>query len=110
VEVKRETAHRTIIYRISGELNASTGPDLESALATGEENARVILDMRDVTYVSSAGLRVIVQAAKRVKAAKGGIAIFGLRPLVHEVFDLSGLGAVIPIAADETQARSKLGM
>jgi anti-anti-sigma regulatory factor len=51
-----------------------------------------------------------VQAAKRAKAAKGGIAIFGLRPLVQEVFDLSGLGTVIPIASDEAEARAKLGM
>jgi anti-anti-sigma factor len=110
VEVRRETAAGTVIYRISGELNASTGPNLDSALAVSEASSRIILDMREVTYVSSAGLRVIVQAAKRARTAKGGVAIFGLRPLVAEVFDASGLGSIIPIASDEIDARSKVGV
>jgi anti-anti-sigma factor len=110
VEIKRETAPGAVVYRISGDINAATGPNLDSALAASESSSRLIMDMRDVAYVSSAGLRVIVQAAKRAKAAKGGVAIFGLRPLVQEVFDLSGLGTVIPIASDEAGARAKLGM
>ena len=110
MEVKKETLPGVVVYRINGELNAATGSNLESALAIGEENSRVLLDMRDVTYVSSGGLRVIVQAAKRAKAAKGSVAIFGLRPLVQEVFDLSGLGNIIPIVSNETEARAKLGM
>ena len=66
--------------------------------------------MRGVTYVSSAGLRVMVQAAKQAKASKGGVAIFGLQPLFKEVFDASGLGTIIPIASDETEARSRLAV
>jgi anti-anti-sigma factor len=110
VEVQRETARGAVVYRISGQLDASTGPTLVSALASNEESSRVILDMREVPYISSAGLRVIVQAAKRAEAAKGGVAIFGLQTLVKEVFDVSGLGKIIPIASDETEARLKLGM
>ncbi len=110
MEVKKETTPGAVVYRISGDLNAATGPNLDSALSASEHSSRLILDMREVTYISSAGLRVIVQAAKRAKAAKGGVAIFGLRPLVQEVFDLSGLGAIIPIASDEAEARAKLGM
>jgi anti-anti-sigma factor len=110
VEVKRDTAHGTVVYRISGELNASTGPNLESALAIKEGSSRVILDMRRVTYVSSAGLRVIIQAAKQAKNSFGGVAIFGLQPLVMEVFDACGLGTIIPIASDETEARSRFAV
>ena len=110
MEVRTETAHGAIVYRIRGQLDASTGPTLSSALARNEDSSRVILDMREVTYISSAGLRVIVQAAKRAEAAKGGVAIFGLQTLVREVFDVSGLGKIVPIASDESEARSKLGV
>lgn len=109
MEVRREAAHGTVLYRIEGKIDASTAPNLESALAADDGSSRVILDMRAVTYISSAGLRVIVQATKRVKARRGGIAAFGLAPLVEEVFDITGLGNMIPIAYDETEARSKLG-
>jgi anti-sigma B factor antagonist len=109
VNVNRETAQGAVVYRISGDINAATAPNLDSALAIDEGSSRVVLDMRQVTYVSSAGLRVIVQAAKRAKSCKGGVAVFGLDALVKEVFDAAGLGSIIPIASDEAEARSKLG-
>jgi anti-anti-sigma factor len=109
MEVRREAAHGTVLYRIAGKIDGTTSPNLESALAADEGSSRVILDMRGVTFISSAGLRVVVQAAKRVKARQGSIAVFGLAPPVKEVFDITRLGNVIPIGSDETEARSKLG-
>jgi anti-anti-sigma regulatory factor len=47
--------------------------------------------------------------AKQATAAKGGLAIFGLQSAINEVFDISGLQKFIPIASNETDARSKLG-
>jgi anti-sigma B factor antagonist len=109
VDIRRESAPDAVVYRISGKLDSLTGPQLGSAFAPDEEGARVILDMREVTFISSAGLRGIMQAARRIQAAKGGIAIFGLQSLVKEVFDASGFGNFIPIGADEIEARAKLG-
>jgi anti-anti-sigma factor len=108
VEVRKESAGGTVVYRVKGKLDASTASGLDSAIVVNQESSRVILDMRDVTYVSSAGLRVIVQAARRAQAAKGGFALFGLQASVKEVFDAAGFGNIVPIASDETEARSKL--
>ena len=52
--------------------------------------------MRAVTYISSAGLRVVLSSAKRAKAAKGGLAVFGLQPAVKEVFEVSGCSSKLP--------------
>jgi anti-sigma B factor antagonist len=109
VEVRKDSRPGAVVYRISGKLDAVSGPDLGSAIAVGEENPRLILDLRQVSYVSSAGLKGIIQAVRRVQAAKGAVAIFGLQPLVREVFDAAGFGNIIPIAADEGEARAKLG-
>jgi anti-sigma B factor antagonist/stage II sporulation protein AA (anti-sigma F factor antagonist) len=94
-----------------GRLDASTAPNLESAVAStlSGGTARIILDMCEVTFISSAGLRVILMTAKQALAAKGGLAIFGLRSAVNDVFEISGFQKFIPIASDETEARSKLG-
>jgi anti-anti-sigma factor len=110
VEVRKETARGAVVYRIRGQLNVFTSANLESALTINEGGSRVILDMREVTYVSSSGFRVIVQAAERARAAKGGVVVFGLQTLVKDVFDLSGLEKIIPNASDETEARSKLAV
>jgi anti-anti-sigma factor len=99
------------VYHIVGRLDALTSPNLESAVgsALSGENPRIIFDMGEVTFISSAGLRVILMTAKQAAAAKGGLAIFGLQSAVNEVFEISGLQKFIPIASDETEARSKLG-
>ena len=109
MEVRKDSSHGAVVYRISGKLDALTGPDLGTVIAIDAEGPRVILDMREVTFISSAGLKGIMQAARRVQAAKGGIAIFGLQSPIKEVFDASGFGNFIPIGVDEVDARAKLG-
>jgi anti-anti-sigma factor len=98
------------VYRIIGRLDALTSPNLESVVTSGISggNPRIIFDMGKVSFVSSAGIRVILMAAKQAAAAKGGLAIFGPQPAVNEVFEICGLRKFVPIAFDEAEARSKL--
>jgi anti-sigma B factor antagonist len=111
LNVSTKAADGVAVIRIDGRLDALTSPELQSAAgaAITGGNAWVIYDMRDVGYVSSAGLRTILLTTKQAKAAHGGVAVFGLQPAVKEVFDISGYGTIVPIAADETEARAKLG-
>jgi anti-anti-sigma factor len=111
LEVRTEVAGGVAVYRIVGRLDALTSPNLESAVgsALSGGNPRIIFDMAEVAFVSSAGLRVILKTAKQAAAAKGGLVIFGLQSAVNEVFEISGLQKFIPVASDETEARSRLG-
>jgi anti-anti-sigma factor len=111
LEVRSETADGVALYRIAGRIDALTGPDLQTAVASaiGGGSPRIIFDMREVTYISSAGLRVIVLSAKHAKAANGGFAVFGLQPAVSEVFEVAGFRTIIPIVSSEAEARSRLG-
>jgi anti-anti-sigma factor len=111
LEVRSEVADGVTVYRIAGRIDASSSQNLESAVgsAVSGGSPRVVLDMREVTFITSAGLRVIVMMARQAAAAKGNLAIFGLQPPVNEVFEIAGLQKIIPIASDETEARSKLG-
>lgn len=111
MNVSIEAAGGVAVLRLNGRLDATTNAKLEAAAGTAITggNPRVIFDMREVTYVSSAGLRTILVATKQAKAANGGVAVFGLQPSVKEVFEISGYGALAPIASDEGEARAKLG-
>jgi anti-anti-sigma factor len=111
LEVRTEVAGGVAVYRIVGRLDASSSPILESAVgsAFGGGYPRIIFDMGEVTFISSAGLRIILKTAKQAAAAKGGLAIFGLQSAVNEVFEISGLQKFIPIASDEPGARAKVG-
>jgi anti-sigma B factor antagonist len=111
LDVRTELRDGVVVYRIAGRLDALTSTNLESAVGSAFSggNPRVIFDMSEVTFVSSAGLRVILKRAKQAVAAKGSLALFGLQSAVNEVFEISGLHKFIPITSDETDARSKLG-
>ncbi len=60
----------------------------------------VIIDCARLDYVSSAGLRVFLLAARAAKRAGVSFALCALKPAVREVFDLSGFSRVIPVHAD----------
>jgi anti-anti-sigma factor len=109
--VEIRIADGVALCRIVGKIDALTGPALQAAAgsAISAGNPRIIFDMREVTYVTSAGLRVIVMAAKQAQAANGGLAVFGLQPATVEVFEIAGLRGTIPIASSEIEARAKLG-
>ena len=111
MELKSEVTDGVAVYRIAGRMDALAGQNLESAVGSviSGGSPRVIFDMREVTYISSAGLRSILSIAKRAKGAHGGLAVFGLQSAVDEVFEISGFRNIIPIVPDEIQARALLG-
>jgi anti-anti-sigma factor len=80
----------------------------EMTAATQTENRRLLIDLANLVYVGSAGLRVLLMAAKRLRASGGSIALCGLQPQVAEVFDISGFTAVVPVYADRQTALAAL--
>jgi serine/threonine-protein kinase RsbW len=83
----------------SGRLDATAGRLLEQALAAQLEAAhiRLIVDMRNVSYISSGGLKALVATWKKAKKLGGNLALAGLSPRVFKVFELSGFDALFPI-------------
>ena len=75
---------------------------LEAAVAAKPRG--LVVDCSALDYVSSAGLRVFLVAARAAKAAGVGFAVSDLKPAVKEVFDLTGFGNVITLCADRATA------
>lgn len=93
----------------NGRLDSNTSGHLEEILS---ERARsrpaLIVDLKDVAYVSSAGLRVLLKAAKLAKAGRNRLALVGLAPQVKEVFDVSGFTPIFQIFDDAGTAATAL--
>jgi anti-anti-sigma factor len=68
----------------------------------------VIVDCAALDYVSSAGLRSFLQAARAAQRAGVVFALSTLQPAVREVFELSGFSRMIPIHADRAAAIDKI--
>jgi anti-sigma B factor antagonist len=84
------------IMRLSGVLDGLTYLDLLKSfnLSVEKDAKRIVLDMNEVDYVSSAGLRVLLQGAKSLKKTDGEIVLFGMNSAVKEVFKLSGFDSI----------------
>lgn len=98
------------ILRASGRLDATTMADTERQLTAviAGGNRRMVLDCSAVEYISSAGLRVILGAAKRMQKAEGKLVLAAASPQVRQVFDMAGLGAVIPVFETTDEACASL--
>ena len=69
-------------------------PQLDAALLAGR---RVLFDLSGLDYVSSAGLRCFMLAAKQANARNGRIAVAAPRPVVAEIFEISRFNMVFRI-------------
>jgi len=98
------------VVKPKGRLDSSTGPAFESELMQLIERgiARLLLDFSELQYISSAGLRVVLLAAKRVKTANGRLALCSLNPQITEVFKISGFDALIDIHPNSEAALARL--
>jgi len=87
------------VFRLDGRLDGTTANTLEhDYLAKLEEGAtRFAFDLGQLEYVSSAGLRVLLLAAKKTRAAGGRIALFRLNTSVKEVFEISGFRSIFAV-------------
>ena len=99
------------VVEVSGRIAASESMDLtrqmEAHLSSDEVRA-IVLDLSRVDYMSSAGLGTVVWLGKRMREAKQGFAIFGMRDRVAQVFKLSGLDRILPIYPDLAAAEAAI--
>jgi anti-anti-sigma factor len=94
-----------------GRLDVETAREFEAILtATMDRRVRALaLDLSELDYISSAGLRALLLAAKRTKAEATPFILFGLHPHVAKVLEVSGFAKILPIAADRQAALAALG-
>lgn len=110
MEITTQIDGSLAILKVVGRVDAIAMSKLEQSatVAIAGGASRVAIDMRQVDYISSAGLRAVLMAAKKAQAAGGGIALFGLQPSVDDVMTTSGFSTIVRIAATEDEARALL--
>lgn len=93
------------LVRVVGHLTGETAPAFQAAMmsALDASVSRVIVDLGEVEYVSSAGLRVLMMAWKRVQAEERFLEIIHARPAVAKVLTVVGLGDLMPMGCGTLQ-------
>ena len=81
-----------VTLAITGRLDTTTAPNLESVVnELSEDTKELIFDMSGVEYISSAGIRVLLGAYKKMDLNQGKIRIEKANDIVREVFEMTGL-------------------
>lgn len=97
------------VLELWGYLDAHTAPILEEAFQKMLNNGRyrIIVNCRDLTYISSAGLGVFMAYIEDVRANNGDIKMSNMSPKVFNIFDLLGFPMLYDIVNDESDAVAK---
>lgn len=94
------------VGRIDSTTSAALEQHLLGLLAAGEQ--RLVVDFDGVDYISSAGLRVMLTLAKRLRDMKGGLALCGMGESVRQVFELAGFLPLFVIGESRAEAMHKI--
>lgn len=90
--LEQETQGDIAVVRPVGRLDSSTSPVLERWLLERLDSgcSRLVFDLSSMDYVSSAGLRVLLLAGKKLRCSEGRLVLSGIRENVRDVFEMSG--------------------
>ena len=94
------------VVEAGGRVDAAAATLLEAHIRRGIDRGeqRLVLDLAGVSYMASAGIRVLLSVAKLLKAKGGRMVVSGVAGPTKQIFDLSGIAAAIPMVDTLEQA------
>lgn len=106
VDINVSEIEQVSLVEVSGRVDSMNANQLGEALSgvIDDGQTRLVLDLAGVDYMSSAGLREIVSALKKVKRATGDLRIAQPSERVREVLEMAGLDSIFQIFGSQTEA------
>ncbi|MBR0414071.1 MAG: STAS domain-containing protein [Clostridia bacterium] len=97
LEIKKTIEGEKASFALSGRVDSVTAPQLEQAVMSSiNDVTEITLDMKDLDYISSAGLRVLLAAQKQMNN-QGKMTILNVNETVMEIFDVTGFSDILTI-------------
>lgn len=95
--INKTIENETAVLQVSGRLDTLTAPELDNEInaIAGDVN-ELVLDMKELEYTSSAGLRVILKSQK-LMSVKGGMKLINVNDDIMEVFKMTGFAEILTI-------------
>jgi anti-anti-sigma factor len=106
MDISEERKADAVVLALSGKLDATSAKTFEDRIL-GVINSgiqRLVVDLSQLEYVSSSGLRVFLLAAKRLRATDGKVVLCGLQHHVWQVFELAGFSSILSIYGSRDEA------
>ena len=99
MNVHESVVNGVTVLAVEGRIDSVTAPDFEARLvATLDGAQRLVLDLRQLLYISSAGFRVLYRAVTQAKAKNGSLVLCEMSATVSELFAIAGFNRLFTIA------------
>lgn len=98
MDVEKVMQGETCVVNIKGRLDATTAPELDKYMGDviDQGSLKIVFNLTDLEYVSSAGLRIFLVVAKKLKGLSGELSLAGLTGNIKEVVEISGFPSILP--------------
>ncbi len=106
MEVTVKEVNEVNVLSFEGNLDTNTALQAQKQIdqLIDGGSSKILINLDNLNYISSAGLRVLLVTAKKLKATSGDLKICGLNQTVQEVFDISGFSSILSVVATEEDA------
>jgi anti-sigma B factor antagonist len=106
MKITNEIKDNTIIITLDGELDASSSVMLDEELSDAEimKFSKILIDCKDLNYISSAGLGVFISHLQRFEDAQIKLIFFNMQDKVRNVFEILGLDLLMTIVTNYEEA------
>ena len=95
--INKELNGNELIIKLDGRLDTTTAPELENTInGEGESLKNLVLDFGGVNYISSAGLRVLLSAQKKMNV-QGSMELVNVSADVMDIFEMTGFADILVI-------------
>jgi anti-sigma B factor antagonist len=109
VDISTTSHGEAIVIAVSGRVDAATAPQFEAQLLEliAEGRLRIVIDLADLDYINSAGLRALLVAGKRLKPQGGRLLLAAPREPVRQVLQISGFSSMFETCATGEEALTR---
>ena len=110
LELKVSTDKGSLLIKLIGRISYTESNEFQAKLdeLLLKDEQKIVFDCAELSFISSAGLRAILQLAKQAPAKDKKLVFYGLQENVAHIFDISGFTKILKIYSDKEQAMAAL--
>ena len=108
MQVNIEDVNGVTLCRVSGDIDISSSPDVKKTFdqVVSQKKDKVVINLKDVSYVDSSGLATLVEILKNLRSYGGKLKLSNLSSKVKGLFEITKLDKLFDIVAEEQDAVS----
>jgi len=106
MDINESTSGNAVIIQPVGRIDTNTSGEFEEKLVEvlDRSEINIVVDLTEIDYISSSGLRILLMAAKKLKNLNGNFILASMNDHIKEVFEISGFTTIFTITSDTASA------